>query len=103
MVSKFKKIIGCSMILGISVLAAGCLRQKPVQQPQPQVQQPVEQNPQGQLPSNDDGNGQNMVNKNPAQVNTNGSADVDATLNNLDKLSDTSDTQDVDDSDIDNF
>ena len=53
MVSKFKKIIGFSMILGISILAAGCLRQTPAQRPQPKrpVQKPVEQNQQGQLPS----------------------------------------------------
>lgn len=106
MVSKFKKIIGFSMILGISILAAGCLRQTPAQRPQPKrpVQKPVEQNQQGQLPSNNDGGGgKNNVNTNPVQLNTNGSADVDATLNNLDKLSNTNDTQDVNDSDIDNF
>ena len=106
MVSKFKKIIGFSMILGISILAAGCLRQAPAQRPQPKrpAQQPAQQNPQGQLPSNNDGGTQqNTANTNSAKLNANGSVDVDTTLNNLDKLSNKNDTQDVNDSDIDNF
>lgn len=102
MVLKFKQIIGFSMILGLSVLVAGCLRQ-PAPRPQRPVQKPVEQNPQGKLPSSNDGNQENMVDKNPVQINTKGGTDVDATLNNLDTLSNTNDAQDVNDSDIDNF
>ncbi len=113
MLSKFKKIIGFLMILGISALTAGCLRQAPAPRPQPKrpVRQPVEQNSQGQLPSNQGqlpSNNDGMVKDNAAntdsvQRNMNGGTNVDATLDNLDKLSNTSDTQDVDDSDIDNF